>query len=297
MKNFELDPLILLNGDPEFLSLSIAFKKILNLYINQCKIIENLNAQKQALAKEKRDLKLDNELQKIRKANIPLGMGRKNSSNNRLVQRNEEIMKKEVEILPATAPRTNSRTPVINSDFLSHNDQSIFNHFMHRDPQNTSEDNNILHIIQHFNDKVKFSEQSLAILFKELNSNSVSKSLAQIAYLKDCKVNYQISLQEMKNIYHKILPLKNENINISQDILKEIDILKKKIKKDNFFKGKICQIIQIAETLEEEDIFYEIEALGAFKKLFQVQKDDCTHTVVQEIFLFVHEIKNFLEVT
>ena len=62
------------------------------------------------------------------------------------------------------------------------------------------------------------------------------------------------------------------------------------------FRRKVCELVGINHECKDQDLFDEVEAVNIFKRLFEVDKDCNVRQVIEEIFIFVHEMKAFLEV-
>lgn len=246
-------------------SLSGAFCKIVNLYIGKCKKVEELERKIEAVMAEKRRIRLDYELEKGKSGG-----------------KFETDWKKIGEI---GTPRN-----------AMHSAQAVFSHFMRREAENKPDDQSIMNLIRHFNDKAKANEYSLNMILKELAAETVSKGLVQISYLNAFKANYQAVFMALKEIHTKLLPKHSENHEIAAEILKKLGKITAAHKAAKLFRKKICEAIQKSPDSADELLLYEIEAISLFRKLFSVDKNEKIHKIIHEVFIFVHDIKNFLEV-
>ena len=283
--------MVLVEGKPEFENLKKTLFRVVNLCLIQGEKIEKLEKKNEKGLKETK--KIAQKLEKHKK-------NEKKLKNDEKRLKIEKMLEQPSNSLFSHTPRvyfTNSKYSD-NSDKLNHSSLSIFSYFMQREPQTTSSDSKILSIIEYFNDKLKFTEHSLNFLLSELSSSTISKALSQVSYLKAFQANYQNLLEIIKTIYSELFPSnKNfENFENTTSIIKEIVILKTEYWNFVDFRRKVCELVGINHECKDQDLFDEVEAVNIFKRLFEVDKDCNVRQVIEEIFIFVHEMKAFLEV-
>lgn len=178
--------------------------------------------------------------------------------------------------------------------------KEIFESFMYREFRDKSKtDRKILTLIESY--EKKQSDSNLQVILDELEVFSGDEALQSIAKLKQESFAYI----EIEKIIHEIyygLFSKPLNVKFSIKYEEVLDEVLQKINemKENFegleeFKHEVVNSLMLKKNCNPNEINGQLQGLVHFRKLFQISSKDNEIKVIENLFLFVHEIKMFLQ--
>ncbi|OMJ82049.1 hypothetical protein SteCoe_17380 [Stentor coeruleus] len=219
-------------------------------------------------------------------------------------RRMKERLKEKDEIIKSLHLRksTQEKQPVPSSEFstdFSHL-KEIFESFMYREFRDKSKtDRKILNLIESY--EKKQSDTNLQVILDELEVFSGDEALQTIAKLKQESFAYI----EIEKIIHEIyygLFSKTLNVRFSVKYEEVLDEILQKINemKDDFegleeFKIEVVNALMCKKNCSPSEVNEQLKGLVHFRKLFQISSKDNEIKVIENLFLFVHEIKMFLQ--
>lgn len=178
--------------------------------------------------------------------------------------------------------------------------KEIFESFMYREYREKSKtDRKILELIDSY--ERKRSDSQLQVILDELEVFSGDEALQCIAKLKQESYVYADIEKIVQEIYYCLFSrgadvnfdLKYEEV--MDEILQKVNDIKEKNDELDEFKYAVCNALSCKKSISSTDIPSKLQSLSYFRKLFQISKGDNEIKVIENLFLFVHEIKMFLQ--
>ena len=182
--------------------------------------------------------------------------------------------------------------------------KEIFRVFIGRDFRDSSKtDAKIISLIETFEKHKDFDgPNELRVILDELEVETSNDALSAIAKLKQ-DFNYSAIIENfLQELYYQLFlrPLPSKyfsarNEEVFDEILTRVAENKEIISSLEEFKQELMSILQCKRNSATQEIVESVQAVAQFKRLFNVEEGQNQIQAIEEIFLFVHEIKKFLQ--
>ena len=182
--------------------------------------------------------------------------------------------------------------------------KEIFRVFIGRDFRDSSKtDAKIISLIETFEKHKDFDgPNELRVILDELEVETSNDALSAIAKLKK-DFNYSAIIENfLQELYYQLFlrPLPSKyfsarNEEVFDEILTRVAENKEIISSLEEFKQELMSILQCKRNSATQEIVESVQAVAQFKRLFNVEEGQNQIQAIEEIFLFVHEIKKFLQ--
>lgn len=177
--------------------------------------------------------------------------------------------------------------------------RKIFEGFLFREFREKSKtDQRILSLIEHYENK---GPGQLQVVLDELEVFSGNEALSAIAKLKQEAFVYQETEKVMQELFYQLFTkpisgsfsVKFESV--YEDILAKVNDLINTVKYLEEFKSNIIQALGLKKTAGHSEILEKLQSANKIRKLFKIENDPNEAENIENLFLFVHEMKMFLK--
>lgn len=188
----------------------------------------------------------------------------------------------------------------VHEEFLSVDKmKKVFEGFLYREFREKSKtDNRILALIEHYESK---GPGQLQVILDELEVYSGTEALASIARMKQQAFVYQETEKVMQELFYQLF---NKPISgsfcvkfeeVYENILGKVNDLINTVKYLEEFKTNIFLALGAKKNAGHSEILEKIQSVNKIRKLFQIENDSSETESIENLFLFVHEMKMFLK--
>lgn len=186
-------------------------------------------------------------------------------------------------------------TDAVDSDY-----KEIFRIFMGKEFREKSKtDSKILALIEKYEKHTNFNE--LQVILDELEVHTSNEALLSISRLKNGQGNHENIEIFIQELYCKLFS-KNFSSNYYgkyeetfDEILSKVSELTQTLFNFEEFKSGLEAVLQCKRNTGIKDIMEKVKTIAHFRKLFYLDDHENEVRAIEEIFLFVHEMKKFLQ--
>ena len=180
------------------------------------------------------------------------------------------------------------------------NIRRVFGSFMFREVRERSKtDQKILALIGNYESKVNNTQ--LQVILDELEVFSSNDALALIAKLKQEAFVFQETEKVIQELFYQLFtkPISGSFLvkyeSLFEEILSKVNNLISTVKYLEEFKLNVTSTLSIKKTANSSEILDKVQSVIKIRKLFQIPDDDNENQTIENLFFFVHEMKQFLK--
>ena len=178
--------------------------------------------------------------------------------------------------------------------------RKIFGSFLFREPRDRSKtDQKVLAIIEHYEKKIDNTQ--LQVILDELEVFSSNDALALIAKLKQEAYVHQETEKVVQELFYQLFgkPISGSFLykyeSVFEEVLSKVNDLVNTVKYLEEFKFNVMNGLSIKKTAGHSEVLEKIQSVIKIRKLFQIPDDDNENQTIENLFFFVHEMKQFLK--
>jgi hypothetical protein len=178
--------------------------------------------------------------------------------------------------------------------------KKIFSSFMFRECREKSKtDQKILAIIENYENKADSGQ--LQVVLDELEVFSSTEALSLIAKLKQEAFVFQETEKVVQELFYQLFtrPISGSFIlkyeSIFEEILSKVNDLVNTVKYLEEFKANMISGLGMKKSSGHSEVLEKIQNVFKIRKLFQISDDENEIQTIENLFFFVHEMKQFLK--